>query len=134
MNFREWPPKRRILLLSVGWIFAVLVVLVWLLARMASVAADQGQRSFHGREELPAEPGLSFLVPATRFFQILLRRTAEHEPYDSGQSSAFTSSQVCSSSGCFSISARRSSRICFCQPGIVRKPTSSSGSMLSQSI
>ena len=36
MSFREWP-LRRILLLSVGWIFASLLLLAWLIFRMLSV-------------------------------------------------------------------------------------------------
>jgi hypothetical protein len=42
MDFREWPP-RRILLMSVGWVVAILALLVGLLFRIASVAeAEHG--------------------------------------------------------------------------------------------
>jgi hypothetical protein len=40
MDFREWP-SRRILLLSAGWIFAILALFVWLFSRMASVAESE---------------------------------------------------------------------------------------------
>ena len=41
MDFREWPP-RRILLLSVGWIFVILALLALLLFRMVSAAEGGG--------------------------------------------------------------------------------------------
>lgn len=41
MNFREWPPKR-LILLSAGWIFAVLALLAFLLFRMVSAAETGG--------------------------------------------------------------------------------------------
>jgi hypothetical protein len=40
MDFREWPP-RRIFLLSVGWVFAILALFVWLVSRMSSAAGDE---------------------------------------------------------------------------------------------